>query len=128
MSHRNIYRISIIFLLMVLPVAAAEKVKEEAAGCCAVGEAVKVEQLSPELEKLLAKVEQRGESLKSFQGTMLYEQNQPLTDTLTIRRGDMYYQVDAKTVRFRIHFADYLQMDTTEEKRPKPWKLSLCRL
>ena len=124
MSHRIIYRIGIILLLLVLPVAAAETAQEEPNARFAAGEAVKVEQLSPELEQLLAKVEQRGKSLKSFQGKMLYEQNQPLTDTLTVRRGDMYYQVDAKTVRFRIHFADYLQMDTTEEKRPKPRKFN----
>ena len=118
MSDRNIYWIRIILLLSVLPVGAVA----EPNACCKAVEAVKVEQLSPELEKLLAKVEQRGESLKSFQGKMLYEQNQPLTDTLTVRTGDMYYQADAKTVRFRIHFADYLQVDLEEEKRPKPMK------
>jgi len=124
MSHRIIYRIGIILLLLVLPVVAAETAQEEPNARCAAAKPVKVEQLSPELEKLLAKVEQRGKSLKSFQGKMLYEQNQPLTDTLTVRRGDMYYQVDAKTVRFRIHFADYLQAYLEDEVRPKPVKFN----
>ncbi len=116
MSDRIIYMIIYIVLLLAMPLMGASepKVKPKPA------EQVKIEKLSPELEKLLAKVEQRGESLKSFQAAMLYEQNQPLTDTLTVRTGDMYYQADAKTVRFRIHFADYLQVDIEEDKRPKP--------
>jgi outer membrane lipoprotein-sorting protein len=115
-----IYRIGIILLLSVLPVIAAA----EPNACCEAAQPVQVEKLSPELEKLLTKVERRGESLKSFQAAMLYEQLQPLTDTMMIRTGDMYYQADEKTVRFRIHFADNLQMDTTEEKRPKPVKFN----
>jgi len=124
MRNGSTYRISLIILLMGLPVAAAQKAPAEPNASCAVTEAVKAEPLSPALEKLLAKVEKRGESLKSFQAAMLYEQNQPLTDTLTVRTGDMYYQADAKTVRFRIHFADYLQADMMEEQRPKPVKFN----
>ena len=120
MRNRSTYRIGIIILLTGLSAAAAKKAPEEPNACCAAAEAGKAEPLSPAVEKLLAKVEKRGESLKSFQAAMLYEQNQPLTDTLTVRTGDMYYQADEKTVRFRIQFADYLQVDLEEEKRPKP--------
>ncbi len=119
MSPGIIYRISVIVLFSVLSVAAAEP-----NACCAAAETTKAVKLSPELETLLANVEQRGESLKSFQAAMLYEQIQPLTDTLTTRTGDMYYQADAKTVRFRIHFADYLQVDTEGDVRPKPRKFN----
>ncbi|MBN1844189.1 MAG: hypothetical protein JW810_00790 [Sedimentisphaerales bacterium] len=80
------------------------------------------EPISAEMEALLVQIEQRGNELRSFQAEMLYVQQQLLTETATIRHGELYYQADDKTVRFRIHFGDYLQKDLEEETAPRPVK------
>lgn len=72
----------------------------------------------PELDTLLDKIEKTGAALKSFQADMLYQQEQLLIDTITIRNGKIYYQADEKTVRFRIHFADWVQKDMEDETSP----------
>jgi outer membrane lipoprotein-sorting protein len=84
-------------------------------------EAVQIK-IPPELDKLLDRIEKRGAALKSFQANMIFEQEQILVDTVTIRNGQIYYQTDKETVRFRIHFADWLQKDLEEEKSPSPVK------
>jgi len=71
--------------------------------------------LGPELIKLLDKIEARSNTLKSFQADMLFEQQQLLIETVTIRKGQTYYQADDKRVQFRIHFDDWLQKDREED-------------
>jgi hypothetical protein len=75
--------------------------------------------ISPELDQLLDKVEQRGATLKSYQADMLFRQEQLLVDVVKIRHGGMLYQIDKDRVRFRIHFAD-LQTQDLDEKTPAP--------
>jgi len=81
-----------------------------------------VDKVSPELNKLLDRIEKTGAALKSFQADMLFEQEQLLVDTVTIRKGYLYYRADKETVRFRIHFDDWLQKDLEEEATAKPVK------
>jgi len=77
--------------------------------------------LDPQLIKLLDKIETRSNTLKTFQANMLFEQQQLLIETVTIRKGQTYYQADDKRVQFRIHFDDWLQKDLEEDiKTVKP--------
>jgi hypothetical protein len=75
--------------------------------------------VSPELNSLLDKVEQRGATLKSYQADMLFKQEQLLYDVVKIRHGNLLYQVDNDRVRFRIHFAD-LQTQDLEDPATAP--------
>jgi len=78
--------------------------------------------LSPQLSQLLDRVEKRGADLKSFQADMTFEQRQLLLDAVTLRHGWLCYQADDQAVRFRIHFADWLQRDLAQDSPPKPLK------
>jgi len=89
--------------------------------CCADGKSNDGDICSA-VDKLLYRVEQAGAKLASFQADMLYNQLQPIQDTVIIRHGRLYYQVRGETVRARINFDDFLQQDTDEEEKLKPQK------
>ena len=89
-----------------------ESVAVQAAGPAAPAEP----KIPKELDKLLDKVEAAGAKLKSFQAGMVYQLDQPLIDTREIRNGRLYYLADKETVRFRIHFSDWQQIDLMEEE------------
>ncbi|MCP4710276.1 MAG: hypothetical protein GY869_16760 [Planctomycetes bacterium] len=71
--------------------------------------------LGPQIINLLNKIEARSNTLKTFQADMLFEQQQLLIETVTIRKGQTYYQADDKRVQFRIHFDNWLQKDLEED-------------
>ncbi len=77
----------------------------------------------PDLEKMLGRIEKVGHDLKTFQADMVYEQLNGLQDTMNKRNGKLYYKVTEKTVFFRVHFADFLQVDLDDEdSKTKPTK------
>jgi len=59
---------------------------------------------SPEILKLLEKIERRCDSLNSFQGEMTFQLTQLLLDEARLHMGTIYYQVKEDIVHFRIHF------------------------
>ncbi len=71
--------------------------------------------LGTKIINLLDKIEARSNTLKTFQAEMLFEQQQLLIETVTIRKGQTYYQADDRRVQFRIHFDNWLQKDLEED-------------
>lgn len=78
--------------------------------------------VDPAVAELLAQVEAKGEELKTFQARMTYRQEQLLLDTVTLRNGWLAYEAGEDAVRFRIHFADWLQQDMEQDEPGKPLK------
>jgi len=76
--------------------------------------------VSAEVNQLLDRIEKRGRELKTFQAQMLFKEEQPVIDALTIRNGRLSYQTDSKAVRFRIRFTDLLQKDLEDDVESKP--------
>ena len=114
-----------VFLLFLIVGVAGVVVDAQAESCCksdpnrdaALEETASV---SEELNQLLDRIEKRGRELKTFQARMLFKQKQPLIDALTIRNGRLSYQTDSKAIRFRIHFADFLQKYLEEDDESQP--------
>lgn len=80
-------------------------------------------EVSPEIDKLLSRIEKVGHDLKTFQADMVYRQVNGLQDTTNIRNGELFYKVTDKTVLFRVHFADFLQVDLDDDSsKAKPTK------
>ncbi|MBN1764182.1 MAG: hypothetical protein JW860_02910 [Sedimentisphaerales bacterium] len=64
-----------------------------------------------ELSSLLENLEAAGGKMKSFQADMIFRQEDLMHETLTLRNGRLYYQVDKDIIKARIHFKDFRQED-----------------
>lgn len=61
--------------------------------------------------ELLNKIEKACMQLQSYQADMKYDIIQSLTDSQSIRTGQLYYKVDDKSILARMHFADLTEID-----------------
>jgi len=84
---------------------------------------VPAQPVSEELMNLLAHLEERCWTMRTFQAKMVYEKVQALIDTKTIQHGRQYYEVkpdesrqNPETVRFLMHFTDLQEIDLEQDE------------
>ena len=69
------------------------------------------------VEAVLKQLNQKTAELKSYEGRVEYEVNQPLFETKTLRKGVLYYaRFDKKKTKLRINFQTLKQDDEKEQK------------
>lgn len=83
------------------------------AGCCAVTQPCAAK---PVLDDTLAKLDKAVGQLKTYQADILWQQTEPLLESVTIRKGRLYYAADANSSKLRINFLTIKQDDSDEEK------------
>ena len=89
-----------------------------AGGCKESLAAQQPEKVKPDpVEAVLKQLNQKTAKLKSYEGRIEYEVNQPLFETKTLRKGVLYYaRFDNKKTKLRINFQTLKQDDEKEQK------------
>lgn len=69
-----------------------------------------------EIENTLKKLNEKTANLKSYQARIQWVHTQPLFETITIRKGQIYYFSDPNNSKLRINFKTLRQDDGKEQK------------
>lgn len=68
------------------------------------------------IDEILNQLSQKTSELKSYQCRIEYRFSQPLFESQTLRKGDLYYQKTGKKTKLRINFQTLKQDDEKEQK------------
>ena len=68
------------------------------------------------VESILKKLNKKTANLNTYQAKIRLMHTQPLFETVTVRKGDLYYIKDANNAKLRINFETLKQDDSKEQK------------
>ena len=109
MNERIVTKVAFILLAMV---------SNCRAGCCIKSlDSQREKEVKPDpVEAVLKQLNQKTKQLKSYQGQVEYEVNQPWFETKTLRKGVLYYARFGRQSKLRINFETLKQDDEKEQK------------
>ena len=97
--------ITLIFVVVLVPLCFAV----QANNCCKKSESV--------VEDILKKLNEKTSEMKTYQAKIQWTHTQPLFETVTVRKGDIYYFKDSNNSKLRINFKTLKTDDSKEQKR-----------
>jgi len=84
---------------------------------CSAKQAVRNRETKSVTESILERLNEEAANLKSYQAEIQWVHTQPLFETVTLRKGEIYYVSDPNNSKLRINFKTLKQDDGKEQRR-----------